>query len=1083
VRSDSATASAEATMRELLLPAFVVTAYVGLLVAVAVWAERREARRRPVASNRYVYSLALGVYATTWTFYGSVGFAARNGLLFLSIYLGPTLCAAGWWWIVRKLVRLKNAHRVTSLPDVLALRYEKSQAVALLATALLVVGLIPYIALQLKTMIVTLGLVSGGGAGLTYPGSGRRLGIPLVGFLLLFTIAFGLRRARPTERHPGMVVALAVESVVKLVTFLAAGALVVWGLFDGPGDVFRAATIPSVGAPGLLGHHHVGTWLAHLFLSAMAVLLLPRQFHIAVVENADEDHLRTAMWLFPAYLLLINVFVLPLALGALALRGSPEAADAFVLSLPLDAATRVLPWLVFLGGFSAGTGMVIVETTAIATMISNHAVMPAAEALAPLAGLRRHVLPVRWAAAALVLLAAFAYERTVGAAYDLASIGLISFAAVLQLAPALLGGLSWRGASRTGALAGLAAGFGMWAYTLVVPVLARTGWLPASILTEGPFGIESLVPEGLFDVHADPVTHAVIWTLIVNVGAFIAGSVLFPARSREAARAERLLDVFERSEALRVPDTAPSIARVQEKRARTVALLAAYHGEEEARTLAEACLAGAGARSGGGLTALQLAELEASVETTLASAIGAAAAHAAVRRAELVSADEARAISTAYADILAGLRVSPEELRRKVDYHRERERLLSRDAANQHFLAGVSSLLAGSLDVEATAQTAVRLPLPHLADAALLVLRRDAQPAVWFAHSDPDRERAGRKALGDLAALGHAPSIARALETGRAVTARPAGSGWPAALRPALPTAVEATLPLVGVGEPLGTLTLFGASEARLSSPESLGLAEELARRLAIAVDNARLYAEAEQAVRARDEFLAIASHELKTPLTPLRLRIQTIERLVARGQLTALSPEKLTQLMGGAEGQVVRIAGLVDDLLDLTRIRTKRFRIDVAPMDLAAATRAIVEQHSAEVLQAGCKLSLEAAAPVRGTWDRLRLEQVIVNLLTNAARYAPGSHVDVRVEEDAGCARLRIHDDGPGIPASDQARLFRPFERGRGRASTGGGLGLGLFIVREIVEAHGGIVSLSSAPGQGTTFLVELPRTPPARA
>jgi len=1070
-------------MRELLLPAFIVTAYVGLLVAVAVWAERREARQRPVAANRYVYSLALGVYASTWTFYGSVGFAARNGLLFLTVYLGPTLCAAGWWWILRKLVRLKNAHRVTSLPDVLALRYEKSQAVALLATAVLVVGLIPYIALQLKTMIVTLGLVSGGGPALTYPASGRHLGIPLIGFMLLFTIAFGLRRVRPAERHPGMVVALAVESVVKLVAFLAAGAVVVWGLFDGPLDVFRAATVPSVGAPGLLGNHHVGTWLAHLFLSALAVLLLPRQFHIAVVENADEDHIRTAMWMFPAYLLLINVFVLPLALGALALRGSPGAADAFVLSLPLDAGIPVLPWLVFLGGFSAGTGMVIVETTALATMISNHAVIPAAEAFPPLGGLRRHVLPVRWAAAALVLVAAFAYERAVGTGYDLASIGLISFAAVLQLAPALLGGLFWPGASRTGALAGLTAGFGMWVYTLVVPVLARTGWLPASLLTEGPFGIESLVPEGLFDVHADPVTHAVIWTIVVNVGSFIAGSLLFPARPQEAARAERLLDVLEGPEMPRVDDTAPALASVEEKRARTVALLAAYHGKDEALSLADACLAGAGARGGSALTALQLAELEGRVETALASAIGAAAAHAAVRRAELVSADEARAISTAYADILAGLRVSPEELRRKIDYHRERERLLSRDAANQNFLAGVSSLLAGSLDVEATARTAVRLPLPHLADAALLVLRRAGEPAGWFAHLDPQLERAGREALGDLAALGRAPSVARALETGRFVTRRPAGSGWPPALRSALPPAVEATFPLVGVGETLGSLTLFGASEARLSSPESLGLAEDLARRLAIAVDNARLYAEAEQAVRARDEFLAIASHELKTPLTPLRLRIQTIERLVARGQLTALPPEKLIQLMGGAEGQVVRIAGLVDDLLDLTRIRTKRFRIEAAPMDLAAAARAIVEQHSAEVLQAGCKLSIDAAAPVRGSWDRLRVEQVIVNLLMNAAKYAPGSHVDVRVEADAGFARLRVHDDGPGIPASDQERLFRPFERGRGRAAAGGGLGLGLFIVREIVEAHGGMVSLCSAPGEGTTFVIELPRTPPARA
>jgi signal transduction histidine kinase len=1008
-----------------------------------------------------------------------VGFAARTGLLFLTVYLGPTLCAAGWWWIVRKLVRLKNAHRVTSLPDVLALRYEKSQGVALLATVVLVVGLIPYLALQLKTMIVTLGLVAGGDR-FVYPGSGAELGPPLVLFLLLFTIAFGLRRVRPAERHPGMTSALALESVVKLVAFVAAGAFVVWRLFDGPADVFRAAAVPSVGAPALLGEHHVGTWLAHLVLAALAVLLLPRQFHLAVVENADEDHVRTATWLFPAYLLLINVFVLPVALGALALRGSPAAADTFVLSLPLDAGVPILSWLVFLGGFSAGTGMVIVETTALATILSNHAVMPAAEAFPPIGGVRRHVRAIRWVAAGTVLLAAFAYERIFGAAYDLASIGLISFAAVLQLGPALLGGLFWRGASRTGALVGMGAGFGMWLYTLVVPVLARGGWLPESLLSDGPLGIEALVPEGLFDLHTDPVTHAVVWTLLVNVGAFVACSLLWPSRRPEQARADQLLDVLGRSLDEPPLPGAPVHAGLLAKRAATVALFETYHGREDADALAEACFAEVGGGAGGDLHALDVAAFEAAVERTLAASIGTAAAHAAVRRAGLVTPEEARAISTAYGDILAGLHLSPQELLRKIDYHRERERLLSRDAADQQFLAGVSSLLATSLDLDATARNAVRLPVPHLADAALLVLREDGGPRTWFCHVVPDRESAGREALA-RAPLVEPESVSRALRTSRLVTCRPADLAWPAEVRGAGGEAVEVTLPLAGVGEPLGTLTLFAPPESRLGSPEGLVLAEELGRRLAIAVDNARLYASAEQAVRARDDFLAIASHELKTPLTPLRLQIQTLERLVRRGELDALSREKLSKIAGGADGQIVRIVGLIDKLLDLTRIRAKRFRLDVGPMDLAATVRAIVEQHAAQIRQAGCRVSVEAAVPVFGTWDRLRVEQVVANLVTNAAKYAPGARVDVRVERGATHARLEVRDEGPGIPFPDQARLFRPFERARTAESSG--LGLGLFIVRQIVEAHGGTVSLSSAPGQGTSFVVELPCAAPARA
>lgn len=1069
-------------MRDVVIAAAVVTAYAALLVVAAEWAERREARNRPVAANRLVYALALGVYATTWTFYGSVGFAARTGLLFLTVYLGPTLCAAAWWWVVRKLVRLKNAHRVTSLPDVLALRYEKSQAVALLASAVLVVGLIPYVALQLKTMIATLSLLAGDGR-FTYPASGLQLGPPLLVFLLLFTIAFGLRRVRPAERHPGMMFALAVESAVKLVAFLAAGVFVVWGLFDGPADLFRAAAAPSAGAPPLLGEHGVGTWLAHLLLSALAVLLLPRQFHVAVVENADEDHVRTAMWLFPAYLLLINVFVLPVALGALALRGSASAADTFVLALPLEAGAPVLSWLVFLGGFSAGTGMVIVETTALATILSNHVVLPAADVLRSLGGVRRHVREVRWVAAAVLLVAAFAYERTVGPEYDLASIGLVSFAAVLQLAPALLGGLFWKGASRTGALAGIGAGFALWLYTLVIPVLARAGWLPATLPAGGPFGLEVLAPEGLFHLHTDPVTHAVIWTLIANVSAFVAGSLRWPSQRPERARADRLLAVLRRAAAAPPEPGAAVPVSLQAKRARAVALFEAYQPHETAVALADLCLSELQGAAGDALPALQVAAFEASVERTLASSIGSAAAHAAVRRAELVTAEEARAISVAYGEILAGLHLSPEELLRKIDYHRERERLLSRDAADQQFLAGVSSLLSSSLDLGATARNAVCLPVPHLADAALLALREEGALRTWFHHVDPERERAGREAL-ERAPLREPGSAARALRTGRVATSRPLDPEWPAELRAAAPPgAFEATFPLAAGGEPLGTLTLFARAESRLESPGGLALAEELARRLAIAIDNARLYASAEQAIRARDDFLAIASHELKTPLTPLRIQIQALERLVRRGDLEDVPREKLVKLVGSADLQIVRIVALIDKLLDLTRIRAKRLRLDVAPMDLAAAVRSIVEQHTAQIREAGGQVEVEAGAPVHGTWDRVRLEQVVANLLTNAAKYAPGARVVVRVEGDAraACARVAVRDEGPGIPSADQRRLFRPFERARTGAASG--LGLGLFIVREIVEAHGGAVRLESAPGQGTTFVVELPYRPPARA
>jgi len=531
-------------------------AYLGLLFIVAYHGDRRADRGRSIISNGYVYALSLAVYATSWTYYGSVGRAASTGVGFLPIYLGPTVMAALWWVVLRKIIRISKRNRITSLADFVSSRYGKSGFLGGLVTVIAVVGIVPYISLQLKAISTTFSILRGH-SGLTTVATAPQGPVlqdtALYAALLLaaFTIVFGTRHLDATERHEGMVAAIAFESLVKLVAFLAVGCYVTFVLFDGFGDLFeRAAARPDL-ARLFTQSDSYGSWLWLIVLSMLAILLLPRQWQVGVVENVDERHIKKAMWLFPLYLLLINVFVMPIAIAGLLTFGDGANADAFVLALPMADQQRALALLVFIGGLSAATGMVIVETIALSTMVSNSLVVPLllqrGRALAGRADLGGLILGVRRGTIVLVLLLGFVYLRVAGESLALVSIGLISFAAVAQFAPAILGGLFWKGATRRGAIGGLAAGFILWAYTLPLPSLAQAGLLPASFLDDGPFGAQILAPYALFGLAGlDPVSHSMLWSMLANIGAFVGLSLTGSRTPAEHVQAAEFVDVFRR---------------------------------------------------------------------------------------------------------------------------------------------------------------------------------------------------------------------------------------------------------------------------------------------------------------------------------------------------------------------------------------------------------------------------------------------------------------------------------------------------------------------------------------------------------
>jgi len=640
-------------------------AYVGLLFAIAYYGDKRADAGRSIIANPYIYALSLAVYCTSWTFYGSVGRAATSGIGFLPIYLGPTLMAALWWYVMLKIIRISKQNRITSIADFIASRYGKSQMLGGLVTIIAVVGIIPYIALQLKAISGTFLIV------LQYPAlaTPENQGAPLflgdntfyIAMLLAaFTILFGTRHLDATERHEGLVAAIAFESLVKLLAFIAVGLFVTFWLYDGFGDIFgRALHTPQLSALLTLGSESgsYATWASLTFLSMAAIMFLPRQFQVTVVENVDERHLTKAIWLFPLYLLAINIFVLPITFGGLLhFPDGTVDADTFVLTLPIAEQRPWLALFAFIGGLSAATGMVIVETIALSTMVCNDLVMPVLLRLKALRLTERRdlsglLLGIRRGAIVLILVLGYLYFYLAGEAYALVSIGLISFSAVAQFAPAIIGGIFWKGGTRTAAFCGLAAGFLVWTYTLLLPSFAKSGWLPITFLSHGLFGTDLLKPQQLLGLQGlDDITHCLFWSMLINIGCYVGVSLIKGPSAAEHGQATVFVD------ALKHPLAAPG-SRFWRGSASVndlLLLVGRFLGPERAHEAFAAYARSRGARSSEALSAD--ADLVHHAESLLAGAIGSASARvmvASVVEEEPLGIDEVMNIIDEASQVLA----------------------------------------------------------------------------------------------------------------------------------------------------------------------------------------------------------------------------------------------------------------------------------------------------------------------------------------------------------------------------------------------------------------------------------------------
>lgn len=536
-------------MASLNLLIAVCIGYVVVLFVVAFMAERAALRGRGGwLRSPVIYTLSLSIYCTAWTFYGAVGYAARSGLEYLTIYIGPTLVMVGWWWGLRKLVRIGRTQRITSIADLISSRYGKSTSLAVFVTLVAVTGTTPYIALQLQSVTLSFAAFAdadpSGGAFADRNATGLWVAVGLA----CFTILFGTRNLDANERHHGVVMAIALEAVVKLFALIAVGVFVVWGIGGGVEATLARIDASAIGQWEMDG----GRWAGLTVLSAAAFLTLPRMFQVLVVENEDERHLRLASWAFPTYLMLMSLFVVPIAVIGLELLPAGSNPDLFVLTVPLSQGQDGLAMLSFLGGFSSATSMVIVASIALSTMVSNHIVMPiwlaASGGGASISGDVRHVVMLaRRLSIAGVLALGYLYFRVSGGGAALAAIGLISFAGVGQFLPALVGGVFWRGATRSGALAGLLIGFCLWVYTLLLPSFG-TAVFSDHFMQSGPFGVVWLRPQALFGIAGmDPLVHSIFWSLGLNTLVFIVVSLLsFPA-PLERLQGAQFVNVFQHS--------------------------------------------------------------------------------------------------------------------------------------------------------------------------------------------------------------------------------------------------------------------------------------------------------------------------------------------------------------------------------------------------------------------------------------------------------------------------------------------------------------------------------------------------------
>jgi Na+/proline symporter/CheY-like chemotaxis protein len=1026
----------------------VALVYIGLLFVIASYGDRWS-RLHADRPRLLIYPLSLAIYCTSWTYFGSVGLATKSGFDFLAIYIGPMIVMGLAWPLVAHITRLAKTQNIVSIADFIGARYGKHQGVAATVAVIAIIGMVPYIALQLKAVSSSLATAV---APVSWAGPVQpMLGDPplLVAVsLAAFAVLFGTRHNDATEHQHGLMLAIAVESIVKLVAFLAVGVFVTFVMFPGPAALFEKALQRPDTAAVLAADTSAGMMAAMTVLSLCSIILLPRQFHVTVVENKKETEIRRAAWLFPVYLVLINLFVVPIAIaGMLTFPPAAVDSDMYVLALPISAGSEFLALVAFVGGLSAAAAMVIVESIALAIMVSNDIVVPLALMRLPRINVGSHLLTVRRIAILVVLLLAYLYYRYAGPA-QLAVIGLMAFVAIAQLAPAFFVGLIWRRATAAGAIAGMTTGILVWAYTLLLPSLALSAWETA-FLADGPFGIGALRPHALFGFDLPPIINGMVWSLAFNLLVYVVVSL-----SRRPSAIERIqADIFVPHRLTPAPSfrLRRSTVTVQE----LTAAVGRYLGEERTRLSFDGFAAERRMRLEPAANADF--ELLRYAERLLASAIGAASS-----RLVLSLLLRKRTVSTK-----AALKLL-DDANAAIHYNRE---ILQ--TALDHVRQGIAVFDKGAHLICWNRQFGELLQLPNemirIGVDLAEILRFNAEGGA-FGPGDPEtmvRERLPHYTAAVQPYLERFPDRGLVIEV--RVNRMPDGG---------VVTTLTDITPSVAAAEQLARANENLEQRVRERTIELEHLNAELAKAKHAA----------ETANLSKTRFLAAASHDILQPLNAARLYVTSlVERLAPAvsagakegGQNHQDNHQDKVQLAANIDASLEAVEDILSALLEISRLDAGAMTPEIAgfPVDdlfrrLKSDFAPLARDKGLDLVFMPCSLSIRS--------DRRLLRRLLQNLVSNAIKYTLTGRVLVGCRRRGAQLRIDVYDTGIGIPADKCDAVFAEFQRLDDAAKVARGLGLGLSIVERIARVLDHSITLASEAHHGTRFSIEVPVAPP---